>query len=796
MAEENYTKLLLELNIKTDNLTRKDIRTWRNAHQLAITVDNPYRAPLYDVYSDALIDLHLSGAIEQRTGVTLRKSFKIVDKRKVENEKLKELFETEWFNDFCTLVLDSRFWGHSLIQFNSITNNNNKMEYSSIELVPRKHVIPEYGVIVRDVGDEWKKGRSYLDSKLSKWVIPVGKPKDLGLLLKCCPQTISKKNMLAYWDAFGEIFGMPVRIGRSNTRNDIDLKVMESNLEKLGAAGWAMLPEGSSIEFIETNRGDAFEVYDKRVDRCNSEISKGILTQTMTMDDGSSRSQSETHLDVFKNVVDKDAEFLKNVVNWKLIPLMISHGFPLQGYRFEYDESIDWTPEQQIRIEELLLGYYEIEHSYFAEKYNINIIGPKKNPETEEQLAAPFFQNRVVANPPDLKLFHTAMNQLYELSTIEYDGNGKSIFDSETIDNLAKWLHEIKEVKPDIMTDPNAANIVNTTADRLIKPLQDLNISQEIHPELTIGLLNNTFHFSGFKGYNLLKAASLLLIDKNGGFKPFEQFKQEILKIDSTYNINYLNAEYNMAIAAVQMANKWKEFQADGDRYNLQYRTAFDEKVRETHRPLHHITLPINDPFWQYYFPPNGWGCRCNVVQVRKKKYPVSDPQLAMALGDEATNTPKLKLFRFNPGINEKIFPDNHPYFQADKELAPIVEQLAEKWSYNKVIDHYTNMGDQSWDFDRTLKNVKVALDTIKEILKGTHSNPTVRNLITWNLKAILKNAQLVKTIKVKNDNFEKLLIYQTTVMDNKHYIAIGVKKDGTKTPQGIYDEEGFKNLQ
>ena len=46
------------------------------------------------------------------------------------------------------------------------------------------------------------------------------------------------------------------------------------------------------------------------------------------------------------------------------------------------------------------------------------------------------------------------------------------------------------------------------------------------------------------------------------------------------------------------MAAKWHDFEQDGDRYYLQYRTAGDDKVREEHAALNGTTLPPSDPFW------------------------------------------------------------------------------------------------------------------------------------------------------------------------------------------------------
>ena len=56
---------------------------------------------------------------------------------------------------------------------------------------------------------------------------------------------------------------------------------------------------------------------------------------------------------------------------------MIKHGFPLAGYRFDWYEGIDFTPEQQVAYERLLLENYEVDPQYFIDKYNVPIIGKK-----------------------------------------------------------------------------------------------------------------------------------------------------------------------------------------------------------------------------------------------------------------------------------------------------------------------------------------------------------------------------------------------------------------------------------
>lgn len=382
--------MLIELKKQTENLTQKDIRSWRQAWQMALNVENPQRGRLYDIYRDVEADLHTSGCVDQRNGFSLCKDYKLVDDKDVENVDATQLLQKEWFTDLVNHILESRYWGHSLIQLGDVVTINGKLSYSSVELIPRKHVIPEYGVVITEQGDDPKKGYDYRSTPISDWVIEAGKPNDLGLYLKVALQTIPKKNMLSYWDQFGELFGMPIRVAKTTSRDPKDRNLIEQMLEGMGAAAWGLFPEGTEVEIKETTRGDAYNVYDKRIDRANSEISKGILNQTMTIDNGSSLSQSKVHLEVFENVVESDATFVQRIVNDKLLPKMVKHGFPVKGLRFEWDKNIDYSPEQENATERLLLEHYDIDPAYFVNKYGIKILGKKETP-SPKTLSRPFF---------------------------------------------------------------------------------------------------------------------------------------------------------------------------------------------------------------------------------------------------------------------------------------------------------------------------------------------------------------------------------------------------------------------
>lgn len=227
---------------------------------------------------------------------------------------------------------------------------------------------------------------------------------------------------------------------------------------------------------------------------------------------------------------------------------------------------------------------------------------------------------------------------------------------------LMGWLYQQAEISPESLTAEEVQRFIRTHSDVLdgavdtaLKevPLDDISVQR---------LKESNYVFSGIKTFHELNEAFPSLLDEEGNRKPFNQFLNDVQKVYDAYNVQYLRTEYNFAQASALMAARWKQFEQDGDRYNLQYRTMYDKRVRRTHRMLHNITLPIESPFWDKYFPPNGWNCRCTVVQVRKDKYPVSNEQEAMNLGSQATAGKYQEMFMFNPGKRMTTFPAYNGY--------------------------------------------------------------------------------------------------------------------------------------
>lgn len=187
-------------------------------------------------------------------------------------------------------------------------------------------------------------------------------------------------------------------------------------------------------------------------------------------------------------------------------------------------------------------------------------------------------------------------------------------------------------------------------------------LKELLDPSRVEFMRQNINYFSGFKTFNECKEMSAALLNPDGTIKTFAKFKKDALKVAKTYNVAYLNSEYNHAKQSAIMASKWGRIEQDKDLADmLVYQTAGDERVRPTHKAWDGTTLPVGNVFWNTHYPPNGWRCRCTVIQ---------ESGLARTPYKDVKALPKVdsKFFANNVGKDGIVFPESHPYFDVTVE--------------------------------------------------------------------------------------------------------------------------------
>lgn len=344
--------------------------------------------------------------------------------------------------------------------------------------------------------------------------------------------------------------------------------------------------------------------------------------------------------------------------------------------------------------------------------------------------------------------FNAALGSLYENDLLQLaDATDKPGFDDTAFFDAAGMVYNAGGFDASQLNTPEARRLIAETWKQLQTAI-DSGVPHEVPETVRFALENNAFVFSGFKAFHTLREVGLSLLTDKGDIKPFETFRRDVETVNNRYNHNYLYAEYNHAVGASLMASRWQQIEKDGDRFDLQYRTAQDDRVREDHAILHGTTLPPSDPFWSLYLPPNGWNCRCTAVQVRKGKYPLSDPDLSMLRGNNCTDAAKQQIFRFNPGKELKLFPPKHPYYKAPDAAKQVIEQLNEEQQrqyfarrrreIREYMADHLNEPLVNPDFSRP---VALSGKSVKEFLNQPHKHYREKNELLLDIKQVFMSA-------------------------------------------------------
>lgn len=348
---------------------RQDIQKWRLAIDLAEQIENPNRIELIRIYNDIILDAHLTSVIQTRKINILSKSHNIKDSNGGVDEKTTEIFQSSWFRKFTDLAMDSLFWGTTLIEFGDIVNDL----LFDVDRIPYENINPEKKEVKKTIYDS-SQGTKYNIPPYVNWNIEILEQEKFGLLNKCAPYIIWKKSAIGAWSIRSDIFGMPLRVGKTDTRDEESRGKMIEMMENMDRATWGVFDNDDSVEFIETSGTAGHDIYKDLCDKANSEISKLILGQTGTTDEKSFVGSSEVHERVSHEYTKADMQWFTFLVNDKLIPKLIKLGMLPENIVFGFDTKEVLSTMDQFEIDKELLKFYDIPEEDILQRYNTTVI--------------------------------------------------------------------------------------------------------------------------------------------------------------------------------------------------------------------------------------------------------------------------------------------------------------------------------------------------------------------------------------------------------------------------------------
>lgn len=366
-----------------------DTADFMAAIRAAENVDYSQRSRLCDLYSDIMLDAHLTSVIDKRKSAVLCSDIRF-QRNGVPDDNINEQIQSPWFNRMISDLLDAKFWGFSLLQF---YRNGQWVDY---DLIPRKHVDPVRRLILRQqtdiTGTSWEEFPDLLFA---------GTPDGLGLLAKAAPWVIYKRNTTADWAQFSEVFGMPIQEYTYETDDEDSRRRALEDANSLGSLATFIHGKDTELRLVEAgNKSGSAEVYERLCERCNSEISKLILGNTLTTEasDNGTQALGTVHKKVEDRISKADRLYILDILNYEMADIFQAMGIDTKGGKFAFNDATRFDTDLQTKVNVLtqLRSNFQlpIDDDYLYEEFGIE--KPKdynvRKTQEKEQLMLEYFE--------------------------------------------------------------------------------------------------------------------------------------------------------------------------------------------------------------------------------------------------------------------------------------------------------------------------------------------------------------------------------------------------------------------
>lgn len=213
-----------------------------------------------------------------------------------------------------------------------------------------------------------------------------------------------------------------------------------------------------------------------------------------------------------------------------------------------------------------------------------------------------------------------------------------------------------------------------------------------------------------------------------------ETGKEEEVQLGSAYrikkiletnaNVSFAAGKYQTMIQASDFAPWWRYIDMDDNRVRF--------KHHQVGKLFKNAVLHYTDPFWQTWFPPNDWGCRCDVLnyteaEAKERGYKfLTHDDFAAMLSDQKIDTPG-KGWAYNPGtqispINDAIR-DKLLSIKDDDLISVLAQNIINPMQQQKIFADFV---------DNLLQSYKITGD---ELIVGFIDKRIIQKLESLGLK-------------------------------------------------------------
>ncbi|MGL5956800.1 MAG: phage portal protein family protein [Brevinema sp.] len=460
------------------------------------------------------------------------------------------------------------------------------------------------------------------------------------------------------WISYLDRFGDDSIIGKMDVADERRKLQMLEAITQFKSSGAVVLEGTDSVEVLKTDKANSSALFKNFYDICNQQISKLILGHASALEAQAGKLGNDQSLSIVRqDITQDDKTLIEEVVN-RLIKHLCLVNRIKETVKFAFTPEKEDEKQKIERDQKLVEMGFELSEDYIRKTYRFGNDELKKAPIPN----IPSFSEGVENGKKGHSVEY--YKELDEYSENNLDKFKKPFLDlqesllskigSERFweDSIAIILKEFS--KPITESEQFALDLMRALAIGQLQPMQTasmqsthrtanfsekseavfstfeeakkfftsrVNLEYKDYLKLEDELKQYAFSVSGIVSQQHANELSALLVDSFKNGESFHKFKKSLRENEKLKDLRSLTERHLDLIYTQNMTNaysygRYKGLMQAVDIFpNWEYITIGDRRVRPSHAGVNGTVRRYDDPFWNTWYPPNGFRCRC-VVEV------------------------------------------------------------------------------------------------------------------------------------------------------------------------------------
>lgn len=290
------------------------------------------------------------------------------------------------FEKYIRAAIDAKLYGFSLVETrvfkDEVTGQPTVVNPETgllreVNIIERRNILADQQRVVQRQG-QWLPNwdLSSIQYKHNYTLINTG---GYGLFAATTPLILGQKFTLSNWLNFTHTYGQPIIHGKSSAEDDISRKRLASSIARAATNKVVVTGKDDDIDIKAFTMSNSEKIYDTLISYVNKEVSNLILgSESMAGATQSYVGSTKAHTDIFRARVKNWRKWIENVINEKIIPVLVYWSYIPNNTIFKYDSQLDMSNEDKIKVYDMLTDKYEVDPETIHQEFGIKV-GEQKN---------------------------------------------------------------------------------------------------------------------------------------------------------------------------------------------------------------------------------------------------------------------------------------------------------------------------------------------------------------------------------------------------------------------------------